>query len=78
MIKKSLGFIILLAGLILILYTGLGFRSKEEVIDMGSFHITRINEKLTNWYPLIGLGAMFFGGVLFVSGIERRSRINSD
>jgi hypothetical protein len=68
MIIKAIGTLIFIAGFIFMLYTGLDFTTKEKVVDIGDFQITKDKDHATNWSPLFGLGAMVVGGVLFISG----------
>jgi hypothetical protein len=78
MIAKAVGLIIFIAGLIFTLYTGLDFVTKEKVVEIGSFQITKDREPITNWSPLIGIGIMVIGGVIFVSGNKKHFRTGLD
>jgi hypothetical protein len=75
MFLKAIGLVILILGFILTIYTGFDFSSKEKVVDMGSFQITHDKEHTTNWSPLIGIGTMVIGGVVFFSGSKKPFRI---
>jgi len=74
MIIKAIGLIIFITGLVLTLYTGLGFVTKEKVLDIGSFQLTKDKEHTTNWSPLIGIGTMVIGGVIFFTGNKKHFR----
>jgi drug/metabolite transporter (DMT)-like permease len=72
MAVKALGILILVIGLLFSIYTGLGFETKEKVVDLGSVEITKDTEHNVNWSPLWGVGAMIIGGVLFVVGSKKK------
>ncbi|MFA7418037.1 MAG: hypothetical protein WCZ90_00020 [Melioribacteraceae bacterium] len=74
MISKSFGLLLFVLGLIFTLYTGFDFVTKEKVVDFGSIEITKEKNKIENWSPLYGIGAMIIGGVLFISGNKKHFR----
>jgi hypothetical protein len=74
MIIKAIGLIIFMSGFVLTLYTGLDFVSKEKVADVGSYQVTKNNDRTTGWSPLFGIGAMIIGGVVFISGNKKHFR----
>lgn len=61
---KMIGFIILVVGLVLTIFTSFKFFTKEKLIDVGSVEISR--DKPTNiaWSPLVGVAVMCVGGVI--------------
>jgi hypothetical protein len=77
MFKKTIGLIILITGLVFTLYTGLDFITKEKVVEIGSFQLTKDKEHPTNWSPLIGIGVMIIGGTVIFSGNKNRFKMNA-
>ncbi len=65
---KTAGGIILILGLLMTLYTGFTYITKEKVVDLGSLEITRDDEHSVNWQPYIGVGLMVIGGAALVFG----------
>jgi uncharacterized membrane protein len=63
---KTAGVILLIAGLLMTLYTGFTYFTKEKVVDLGEIQITKDKEHSVNWQPYIGIGVMIIGGALFV------------
>ncbi len=63
---KIAGVILLIAGLLMTLYTGFTYFTKEKVVDLGEIQITRDKEHSVNWQPYVGIGVMIIGGALFV------------
>ena len=68
---RTAGVILLIAGLLMTLYTGFTYFTKEKVVDLGEIQITRDKEHSVNWQPYVGIGVMVIGGALFV--ISRKS-----
>ena len=69
---KKAGIIILLVGLIMTLYTGFTFFTREKVVDLGKLEITKKNQHSVNWQPYVGIGIMIVGGVVFVLGVNKK------
>jgi len=68
---KTIGLVITVIGLVMTLYTGFNYVTKEKVVDLGSVQITRDKEHSANWSPFIGIGIMVIGGVVFLSGRKK-------
>jgi LPXTG-motif cell wall-anchored protein len=63
---KTAGAIIFIAGLLMTLYTGFTYITKEKVVDLGEIKITQDKEHSVNWQPYVGIGVMVVGGALFL------------
>jgi hypothetical protein len=57
---------ILLLGLLMTLYTGFTYVTREKVIDLGELEVTRNDQHNVNWQPYVGIGVMVAGGVLLL------------
>jgi LPXTG-motif cell wall-anchored protein len=68
---KTLGLIIIVIGLIMTLYTGFNYVTKEKVVDIGAIEITKDKDHTTSWSPFIGIGVMVIGGVVFLYGKKK-------
>ncbi len=68
---KTIGIIILVIGLLMTLYTGFNYVTKEKVVDIGSVEITADKEHTASWSPFIGIGVMVIGGVVFLYGKKK-------
>jgi len=68
---KTIGLIILVIGLLMTLYTGFNYVTKEKVVDIGSVEITADKEHTASWSPFIGIGVMVIGGVVFLYGKKK-------
>jgi hypothetical protein len=65
---KTAGAIIFIVGLLMTLYTGFTYVTKDKVVDLGEIQITKDNQHSVNWQPYVGIGVMVIGGALFVIG----------
>ena len=64
---KTVGIILLIAGLVMALYTGFSYVTKEKVVDLGGLEITADKQHTVNWQPYVGVGMAVVGaGILFL------------
>ncbi|MBN1926571.1 MAG: hypothetical protein JW798_12125 [Prolixibacteraceae bacterium] len=59
---KATGFILIIIGLALTIFTTFKFFTKEKVADLGVVEITTEKPHVLNWSPLIGIAVMGVGG----------------
>jgi uncharacterized membrane protein YidH (DUF202 family) len=64
---KSIGKIIFAAGILITVFAGFKFITKEKVVDIGSIEITQNKSHLLNWSPMLGIGLMIVGFVVLVA-----------
>ena len=57
---KTAGVIIIIVGLLMTLYTGFTYVTKEKVVDLGELEITKDNEHN------LGIGMIVIGGVVLI------------
>ncbi len=69
---KTAGIAILIIGLLMTLYTGFTYITREKVVDLGNLEITKDNHHDINWQPYMGIGVMVFGGTILV--MEKRNQ----
>jgi len=70
---KTAGIIILIVGLLMTLYTGFTYVTKEKVVDLGELEITKDNSHTLNWQPYVGIGIMVIGGAVLILGRKKSS-----
>ena len=68
---KTIGLIIIAIGLIMTLYTGFNYVTKEKIVDIGSVEITADKDHTASWSPFIGIGIMLIGGGGFLYGKKK-------
>lgn len=59
---RALAIILIVAGSIMMVITGINFVSKKEVVDLGKVEINKTENNPVSWSPIVG-------GVLLVAGI---------
>ena len=68
---KKLGFVILIIGVLITIFTGFKFVTREKVVDMGEIQISRNKKHSLAWSPLIGVGVMVIGGGIILFGEKK-------
>lgn len=68
---KLLGIVLLIAGLLITIYTGFNFVVKEKVVDVGNIEISRDKNIDLKWSPLLGVLVMFVGGGMVYYGNKK-------
>jgi uncharacterized membrane protein YidH (DUF202 family) len=68
---KTIGLIIIIIGLLMSLYTGFNYVTREKVVDIGDIEITADKNHTASWSPFIGIGVMVIGGVVFLYGKKK-------
>jgi uncharacterized membrane protein YidH (DUF202 family) len=59
---KSLGFVLIVLGIIMIAYTGFNYVTTETVVDIGPLEINKDKNHFIGWSPIVGI-------VLLVAGV---------
>lgn len=68
---KTSGILLLIAGLLMTLYAGFTYITKEKSVGMGQVEITEDREHAVNWQPYIGIGVMVIGGAFLFLGRKK-------
>jgi len=68
---KTVGIILLIAGLVMSLYTGFTYVTKEKVVDLGELEITADKPHTVNWQPYVGIGMAVVGAGILVFGRKK-------
>ncbi len=63
---KRVGIILIVAGVIMMIYTGFTYITKEKVVDVGPVEITKEEKHPVQWSPIVG-GLLLVGGILIVT-----------
>jgi hypothetical protein len=65
---RTIGIVILVIGLLITIFTGFRYVTKEKVAQVGPIEIAADREKSVGWSPLIGVAVMAVGGVILLAG----------
>ena len=69
---KKIGLVILLVGLVITLFTGFTFVTREKVVDLGELQITQNKRHNLAWPPAVGVAVMLVGGVIYLFGTKKQ------
>ncbi len=67
-IMKTAGIVILVLGLLMTIYTGVTYVTRDKVVDVGPLEIMADREHAINWQPYIGVGLMVIGATALLFG----------
>lgn len=67
---KTAGIIMVVAGIIMLMFTGFKYVTKENVIDVGPVEINKEETHRVNWPPMAG-GVLLVGGFLFLVAAKK-------
>lgn len=69
---KNVGLIIIAIGLVVTLITGFRFVTREKVVDIGDFKISRNKNHSIAWSPFVGIAVMAVGAGIFLVGNRKK------
>lgn len=69
---KRTGLIILVIGLLITIFTGFNFITREKVVDLGDLEITQNKNHDITWSPIIGVVVLAIGGGIYLTGMSRK------
>lgn len=68
---KTIGIVIMVIGLVMTLYTGFNYVTREKVLDIGGIEITADKNNTVSWNSFVGVGVIVIGGVVFLYGRKK-------
>jgi len=68
---KTVGIILLIIGLVMSLYTGFTYVTKDKIVDIGELEITADKPHTVNWQPYVGIGMAVVGAGILVFGRKK-------
>lgn len=69
---KRTGLIILVIGLIITVFTGFNYITREKVVDLGELEITKNKNHDITWSPIIGVVVIAIGGGIYLAGMSKK------
>ncbi len=63
--KKTLGIVLVAIGIIMMVYTGFNYVTKEKVVDLGPIEINAEKSHNVQWPPIVGL-VLIAGGIVVI------------
>lgn len=65
---RALAIVLIVAGAIMMIITGVNFATKEKVVDLGKVEINKTENHPVSWSPIVGVVLLAAGiGAFFVS-----------
>lgn len=61
---RTLGIVLLIAGVLMTVVTTVNFTTRESVIDIGNMKITHDKPHHLNWSPIAGVLVIVIGGLI--------------
>jgi hypothetical protein len=71
---KVTGIVLLIAGLLFLIFTGIDFKTEKTLVEVGNLELTGKEEHTVNWSPWLGAGIMVIGGVLVFAGSRNKTQ----
>ncbi|WP_159518977.1 hypothetical protein [Sunxiuqinia indica] len=63
---KNLGIVLIVLGILMMVYTGFNYVTKENVVDLGPIQINAEKSHPVQWSPVVGL-VLIVGGIVVVA-----------
>jgi len=70
-VLKTVGIVLIVLGIVALIFGGISYTKKENVIDVGPIHATAEHKKTIPLSPLLGAVSLIGGVILLVAGGKR-------
>ena len=70
--KKTLGIVLIVIGIIMLIYTGFNYVTTEKVVDIGSIEINAQQNHTVKWPPIVGV-VLIVGGIAVIVVDSKKS-----
>jgi len=70
--NRTIGTVLIIAGAIMIIWTGFTYTKKEKIVDAGPIQISADQQKTVNWPPYLG-GILLVGGIVIIATAKKSS-----
>jgi uncharacterized membrane protein YdcZ (DUF606 family) len=61
--NRTLGIVLLAVGIVMMIFTGFKYVTKEKVVDLGPLEISADKKHSVEWTPIVGL-VLIVGGIV--------------
>ena len=65
--KKTIGMVLIVLGILMMVYTGFNFVTKEKVVDLGPIEISQKTKHPVQRSPILGVALLIGGAFLTLS-----------
>ncbi len=70
---KSVGFILIALGIVMMVYTGFNYVTTETVVDLGPIEINKDKNHFLGWSPIVGIVLLVAGVIALLSNKRSNS-----
>ena len=70
--NRTIGIVLIIAGIITLIWTGFTYTKKEKIVDAGPLQISVNRQKTVNWPPYLG-GILLIGGIVIIATSKKTS-----
>jgi uncharacterized membrane protein len=74
MLTKTTGFVLIVLGITMLLFTGFYYVTTEKVVDLGPVKITKEKNHAVQWSPVAG-AVLLIGGIVIVVSSKKGNRL---
>jgi hypothetical protein len=68
---KRTGLIVLIIGLLITLFTGFNYFTREKVVDIGELEISANKKHAVSWSPYVGVVVMVIGAGMYLTASRK-------
>ena len=69
--NRNLGIILIIAGAVMLIWSGISFTKKEKVVDVGPLQVSVDKKQQFTWPPYLG-GVLLVAGIVFIITDKKR------
>ncbi len=69
---KTIGFVLIAIGILMIIYTGFNYVTTEKVVDIGPVKINKEKKHPVKWSPILG-AVLLVGGIVVIVSDKKTS-----
>jgi uncharacterized membrane protein len=72
MLTKTTGFVLLVIGIVMLLFTGFNYVTTEKVVDIGPVKINKEKNHAVQWSPVAG-AALLISGIVIIAISKKKN-----
>ena len=72
---RALGIVLIVAGVIMMIITGVNFVSEEKIVDLGQVEISKQENNPVSWSPIVGTILLVAGVIVVMTGSDKRTTV---
>jgi uncharacterized membrane protein len=72
MLTKTTGFVLLVLGIIMLLFTGFNYVTTEKVVDIGPVKINKEKNHAVQWSPVAG-AVLVIAGIVVIASSKKKN-----